>query len=212
MSAMIEMKAQSRSDGGKGASRRLRRAGLVPGIVYGGGKDPAMISLAHHELIHEMGQEAFFSSILSLSVDGEQQSVVLKDLQRHPAKPFVLHIDFQRIKASEKIHMTVPIHFLNEDESVGVKMGGSVLHALTELDIACLPKHLPESIDVDMTGLDVGAVVAVSDLPLPEGVELDSGVDPEERVASIVKIEEQAEGEVAPEAEGPAESEEGPED
>jgi large subunit ribosomal protein L25 len=211
MSDAFEIKAQSRKDGGKGASRRLRRAGLVPGIVYGGGKDPAMISLTHHELAHEMEQEAFFSSILSLSLDGANESVVLKDLQRHPAKPFILHVDFQRIKADEKIHMTVPIHFLNEDESAAVKLGASILHAMTELAVVCLPKDLPEAIDIDMKEIGVGGVVSVADIPLPAGVELDSGMDPEERVASAVKIEEKEEEEVelgAEEAEeGPAEGE-----
>ena len=143
MSAMIELKAQSRYDAGKGASRRLRRTGLVPGIVYGGARDPAMVSIHHNELVHEMEQESFFSSILALSVGGKSERVVLKDVQRHPARPFILHIDFQRIMAGEKIHMTVPIHFLNEDDAVGVKLGGSVLHALTDLDIVCLPENLP---------------------------------------------------------------------
>lgn len=213
MSVTIEMKAQGRSDGGKGASRRLRRQGLVPGIVYGAGKDPAMISVAHNELVHEMEQESFFSSILSLNVDGRSESVVIKDLQRHPARPFVLHVDFQRIKAGEKIHMTVPIHFLHEDQAAGVKLGGSLLHAITELDIVCLPQNLPASIDIDVAAMKIGDVLSVSDLALPAGVELDSGVDPDERVASIVKIEakpEVEEGEeiAAERVEKPGEGEE----
>jgi large subunit ribosomal protein L25 len=207
MSAVIEINARNRSDAGKGASRRLRHEGLVPGIIYGGGKDPAKISVVHHELVHEMEREAFFSSILTLRVDGSEEPVVLKDMQRHPVKPFVMHVDFQRIMAGEKIHMTVPIHFLHEEGSAGVKKGGSVLHALTELDIVCLPKDLPASIDIDIANLDIGDVVVVSDLMLPSGVELDSDVDPGERVASIVKIEEKAEGEAEEEGlEAPGEA------
>ena len=137
---------------------------------------------------------------------------MLKDVQRHPAKPFILHIDFQRIMAGEKIHMTVPIHFLNEDDAVGVKLGGSVLHALTDLDIVCLPENLPASIDIDMAEMDIGAVVVISDLALPTGVELDSDVDPEERVAAIVKIEEKPEEEEEGEEEAPSEGVETPED
>lgn len=172
-----------------------------------------MISVAHNELVHEMDEESFFSSILALNIDGKSESVVIKDLQRHPAKPFVLHVDFQRIKAGEKIHMTVPIHFVNEHEAVGVKRGGSTLHALTELDIVCLPQDLPASIDFDMTEMKIGDVVSVSDLVLPPGVELDPGMDLDERVCSIVKIEEKAEeeeGEIAPEPQ--VDTDEEPED
>jgi len=189
MSEQIELSAQAREDAGKGASRRLRRMGRLPGILYGGGKDPEMFSLAHNELMHEMGKEAFYSSILLLQLGGASQQVVLKGVQRHPAKPFVLHVDFQRIRAGEKIHMTVPLHFLNEDQSAGVKKGGTVFHSLTELAVACLPQDLPEAIEIDMAALDVGDLVLVRDVALPKGVGLDPGVDLDERVASVTKTE-----------------------
>ncbi|MEJ2692933.1 MAG: 50S ribosomal protein L25/general stress protein Ctc, partial [Candidatus Thiodiazotropha sp.] len=172
MSANFEVIAQSRSDTGKGASRRLRRSGILPGIVYGAHQEPIMISLKHHELIHALKNEAFYSNLLTLKVDGKSETVVLKDLQRHPAKPFILHVDFQRVQADEKIRLHVPIHFVNEDACPGIKAGGQASHVMSDVEIACLPKDLPEFIEVDMSKLEMGAILHASELALPSGVEL----------------------------------------
>jgi large subunit ribosomal protein L25 len=181
MSANFEVIAQSRTDTGKGASRRLRRSGQLPGIVYGAHQDPAMISLQHHELVHALENEAFYSNLLTLKVDGKAQTVVLKDLQRHPAKPFILHVDFQRVQADEKIRLNVPIHFINEESCPGIKAGGQASHVMTDVEITCLPKDLPEFIEVDLSKLEMGDILHASELSLPAGVELaasDTGEDP----------------------------------
>jgi large subunit ribosomal protein L25 len=185
MSETFEIAAQPRTDGGKGASRRLRREGLVPGIVYGGHREPQMVSVLHSELYRQLDYEAFYSSLLDLKLEGETTKVVLKDLQRHPAKPFVIHVDFQRVSADEKLRMSVPVHFDNEETAIGVKQGGVVSHNLTEVEITCLPKDLPEYIAVDMGKMEVGDVRLVSDLKLPEGVELTHAMDPDTPVVSI---------------------------
>jgi large subunit ribosomal protein L25 len=185
MSETFEVVARQRTDGGKGASRRLRREGLVPGIVYGGHQDPEMISVVHNELIHQLEHEAFYSSLLELKLGDQSTRVVLKDLQRHPAKPFVLHVDFQRVSMEEKLRMTVPLHFENEATAVGVKKGGAVSHNLTEVEVTCLPKDLPEYIAVDMAQMDVGDIIHVSELVLPAGVELTHAVEPETPVVII---------------------------
>ncbi|WP_295884771.1 50S ribosomal protein L25/general stress protein Ctc [uncultured Thiohalocapsa sp.] len=185
MSEIFEVVAQPRTDGGKGASRRLRRQGLVPGIVYGGHRDPQMVSVLHSELYRQLDYEAFYSSILNLKLDGETTQVVLKDLQRHPAKPFIIHVDFQRISAKDKLRMSVPLHFEHEATAVGVKKGGVVSHNLTELEISCLPKDLPEYIAVDMAAMEIGDVLQVSDLKLPAGVELTAAMDADTPVVSI---------------------------
>ncbi len=181
MSANFEVIAQSRTDTGKGASRRLRRSGLLPGIVYGAHQDPTMISLQHHELVHALENEAFYSNLLTLKLDGKAETVVLKDLQRHPAKPFIMHVDFQRVQADEKIRLHVPIHFVNEESCPGIKAGGQASHVMSDVEISCLPKDLPEYIAVDMSKLEMGAILHASELSLPAGVELaasDTGEDP----------------------------------
>jgi large subunit ribosomal protein L25 len=185
MSESIEVVAQARNDGGKGASRRLRRQGLVPGIVYGGHQEPQMIALPHNVLVRSLEEEAFYSSLLDLKVGEERTKVVLKDLQHHPAKPFILHVDFQRVSMAEKLRMTVPLHFENEQTAAGVKAGGKVSHNLTEVEITCLPNDLPEFIVVDMAEMEIGDIVHVSELALPEGVELTSTTDLETPVVLI---------------------------
>ena len=168
-----EINAEPRSDVGKGASRRLRRAGKLPGIVYGTGKEVTMISLDQNNLGHQLENEAFYSSILTLNIGDESEQVVLKDLQRHPYKRMVLHADFQRIDAKAKLTMRVPLHFINETTCVGVKTGGGVIsHVMTDLEISCLPKDLPEYIEVDLANVDLNETVHLSDLVLPEGVEI----------------------------------------
>ncbi len=172
MSNSFEFKAELRGDTGKGASRRLRRAGLVPGIIYGAHKDPVMITVAHNELIHNLEQEAFYSHILTIELGGQKEKVVLKDLQRHPSKPFILHVDFLRIDEKEAIRVNVPLHFMNEDTAPGVKAGGRVSHMLTEVEVSCLPKDLPEFIEIDLAAVEAGQAVHLSEIKLPEGVEI----------------------------------------
>ena len=172
MSVSFELSAIARSDTGKGASRRLRKEGMVPGIVYGAGKDPEMISVAHNVLIQHLDHEAFYSHILSLDVDGNKQNVVLKDLHRHPSKPFILHMDLLRVKDDEKIKMHVPLHFINETKAVGVKEGGKISHSINDVEISCLPKDLPEFIEVDVMEMQVGDALHLSDIKLPDGVEI----------------------------------------
>ncbi|RDH88699.1 MAG: 50S ribosomal protein L25 [endosymbiont of Seepiophila jonesi] len=172
MSVSFEINAQSRSDAGKGASRRLRHQGTVPGIIYGADKEPSMITMVHNELAHALENEAFYSHILDLKLDGKSEQVVIKDLQRHPAKPFIMHVDFQRVDMNEKLRMHAPLHFINEETSPGMKMGGNVSHSLSDVEIICLPKDLPEFIEVDMADMDIGDSVHLSDLQLPDGVEL----------------------------------------
>jgi large subunit ribosomal protein L25 len=182
MSVSFDVVAQPRSDTGKGASRRLRRQGLVPAIVYGGHQEPQMIALAHSHVVRHLEHEAFYSHILNLQVGEETASVVLKDLQRHPAKPFVLHLDFMRVSQDEKIRMVVPLHFLNQEKSKGVKAGGNISHTMTELEITCLPKDLPEFIGVDTIDMEVGDILHLSEIPLPAGVALAHAPDPDEPV------------------------------
>jgi len=188
MSGNFEIIAVSRSDTGKGASRRLRKTGMVPGIVYGGDKDPEMISVSHNELVHQLENEAFYSHILSLKVDGSEQSVVLKDLHRHPAKPFVMHLDLQRVSADEKIKMHVPLHFLNEGKAVGVKAGGKLSHTITDVEVTCLPKDLPEFIEVDVMEMNIGDSLHLSDIKLPAGVDLPQLALGEDHDAPVVAI------------------------
>ncbi len=169
----IEISANNRTLQGKGASRRLRVCGKLPGIIYGG-KNPAQaIELDHNSLYHKLKLEAFHASILSINLEGKKEQVLLRDLQMHPFKPQVLHIDFQRVDQNKKIHMKVPLHFVNADVSPGVKIsGGIVSHVLSELDISCLPKDLPEFIQVDLIELAANNSVHLSDLKMPDGVEI----------------------------------------
>ena len=184
--------AVSRDDQGKGASRRLRReAGLIPAIIYGGKNKPETISIEYKELIKHLEHEAFYSHVIELSVDGKAQDVILKDLQRHPAKAVIYHADFMRVSKTQVLRMNVPIHFINEEASKGVKLqGGIVTRNITELEINCLPADLPEFIEVDMADIELGQIVHISDIKLPEGVEsvaLAHGGDHDLAVATIIK-------------------------
>ncbi|SEK38354.1 50S ribosomal protein L25/general stress protein Ctc [Nitrosovibrio tenuis] len=169
----IEISAQKRTLQGKGASRRLRGSGKVPGVVYGGENPAQAIELDHNNLYHQLKLEAFHASILTMDVEGQKEPVLLRDIQMHPFKLQVLHIDFQRVDPNKKIHMKVPLHFINAEISPGVKLsGGIVSHVLTELDVSCLPKDLPEFITVDLADLAAGHTLHLSDLKMPEGVEI----------------------------------------
>ncbi len=167
----IEISATSRKAQGTGASRRLRKTGRVPGIIYGG-SEPVMIELDHNNLYHALRKESFHASILSLDTEGKKEQVLLRDFQMHPFRQQVMHIDFERVVADKKIHMKVPLHFVNADIAPGVKSGGVVSHVLSALDIACLPANLPEFIEVDLSGLTLGHSIHVSDVKLPKGVEI----------------------------------------
>ena len=169
----IEISVQKRTLQGKGASRRLRGSGKVPGVVYGGENPAQAIELDHNNLYHQLKLEAFHASILTMDVEGQKEPVLLRDIQMHPFKLQVLHIDFQRVDPKKKIHMKVPLHFINADTAPGVKLSaGLVSHVLTELDVSCLPKDLPEFITVDLADLAAGNTVHLSDLKMPEGVEI----------------------------------------
>lgn len=173
MATSFELNAESRNDMGKGASRRLRRAGKVPGIIYGGDTAPQNLSVGHNELLRRLEDEAFYSHILTINIDGKAEQAVLRDLQRHPAKPVVLHLDLQRVKAGETLRMHVPLHFLGEQECPGVKThGGIVSHNRVEVEVECLPKDLPEFISVDASQLNIGESIHLSQLTLPAGVTL----------------------------------------
>ena len=164
--------ASPRSDVGKGASRRLRRlAGDIPAIIYGAGKEPTAISIPHKDIMKAVENEAFFSHIITVKVDGKNESVVIKDLQRHPAKPRIMHADFLRVSADQAINVRVPLHFMNEEKCAGVKQeGGIINHMINELEISCLPGNLPEYIEVQMAELKIGESIHIADLELPEGV------------------------------------------
>lgn len=169
----IEISANKRVLQGKGASRRLRGCGKVPGIIYGGETQAQAIELDHNNLYHKLKLEAFHASILSIDLGGKKEQVLLRDLQMHPYKLQVLHIDFQRVDKNKKIHTKVPLHFVNAEVSPGVKQsGGIVNHVLTEIEVICLPKDLPEFIEVDLFGIDVNNAVHLSNLKLPVGVEM----------------------------------------
>ena len=205
----FELVAEARTDVGKGASRRLRRDGKLPGIVYGTGKEASMITLQHNAVMHNLEHEAFYSHILSLKIGSETESVVLKDLQRHPYKRSVLHIDLLRVDANETLTMRIPLHYINEEKCSGVKNeGGIISHLMTDIDIVCLPKDLPEYIEVDMLEVNLNDTLHVSDLKVPEGVEIHSllhGGDAAQPVASVhapkVAASDEAEDAAAAEAE-----------
>ena len=188
MSEDFTVNAEARTDVGKGASRRLRHAGKVPAIMYGSGKDPVSLTLGHDEFMHHLEHEAFYSHILTVSVGGKKQKAVMKDLQRHPSKPKVLHVDFLRVSDKDVIHMSVPVHFLNEEESAGVKEGGLVSHLMTTIEIACKASDLPEYLQLDIIEVEVGGSLHLSDIVLPEGVEIPAlthGADHDLPVVSI---------------------------
>ncbi|HEX6136574.1 MAG TPA: 50S ribosomal protein L25/general stress protein Ctc [Casimicrobiaceae bacterium] len=203
----MEFTAFPRATEGRGASRRMRRHGKAPGIVYGGSARPQPIELDHNALIHALRNEAFHSSILTMKLDGASTKVLLRDVQMHPFRPEVLHVDFQRIDEARRIHMKVPLHFVNEGVSPAVKTQGAIVsHVMTEIDISCLPKDLPEFIEVDLSGLDTAHSLHVSGVGLPPGVKVVSHRtgDPVVATAVVPKAVVEAEEEAAVPAEGEA--------
>ena len=199
----IEFKATKRDAQGTGASRRLRHAGQVPGIIYGGAGDALAITMDHNELYHLLRKEAFHASVLSIDVDGSKESVVLRDTQWHPFKQQVLHLDFQRVAAGEKMHLKVPLHFVGGELSPAVKLGGCMIsHTINEIDVQCLPKDLPEFVEVDLSAMEAGSSVHLSQVKLPAGVTLvaHGEGDPVVATALLVKgaaAEGEGEGEAA---------------
>lgn len=168
----IEVTAFPRNSNGTGPARRMRKTGRVPGVVYGAGKSSQAIELDHNALARHLKMEAFHASILDMTVEGSREKVLLRDVQWHPWRAEVLHVDFQRVAADRKIHMKVPLHFMHADTCPGVKDGGIVSHVMNDIDVQCLPDDLPEYIEVDLAALTVGQTVHVSELAMPKGVEL----------------------------------------
>jgi len=170
---VFELSVEPRAALGRTGSRRLRKAGKVPAVLYGGGEAPETMVLDHNTVSHQMNREAFFTSILTLKIGTKSQQVVVKDVQRHPVKPLIMHLDFQRIREDEEITLSVPIHFLNEVNAKGVKeQGGVVDHLLSEVEVECLPRYLPEYLEIDVTALELNQIYHLSDIKLPEGVSL----------------------------------------
>lgn len=215
MSDNRTIQVQKREDEGKGASRRLRREGFVPAIVYGGDLPPVSIQLAHNHVWHASQNEWFYSAILDLSLNGNVQKVLLRDIQRHPFKQQVLHLDFQRVSADEALRVRVPLHFEGQDESpAGKTRGVVIMHEQTDVEIVCLPRDLPEAIVVDLSRLEEGGTVHMSELVLPEGVEIPElalGTDHDQviAVARMMYVEPEPEAESGEEGEGGEAAEQG---
>ena len=201
--AEFELHADVRSGQGKGAARRLRRGGRIPAIMYGAGKEPMPIELAENVLRRQLSHEAFFSHVITVKVDGREERAVIKSLQRHPATERILHLDLLRVSETQRITMLVPIHFENEEDSPGRRAGGSISHHTTEVEITCLPRDLPEFLAVDALHMNIGDSIHLSQIPLPEGVEvpaLAQGPEHDQPVISIqmsrvTEVEEAAEDE-----------------
>jgi large subunit ribosomal protein L25 len=172
MSSVFEFVAKSRDKSGKSAAKAVRRQGEVPAVIYGGGQAPEMLVLEHNEILKHLVHEAVYSHVLDVVVDGKTEKAVLKGVQRHPAKPKVLHLDFMRVSEANKLKVRVPLHFVNEATSVGVKKGGVASHSVIDVEVSCLSSALPEFIEVDLANLDVGQSIHLTDLVLPAGVEL----------------------------------------
>ncbi|MGA8259113.1 MAG: 50S ribosomal protein L25/general stress protein Ctc [Arenicellales bacterium] len=205
MSTDYQINAEPRTESGKSASRRYRRTGKIPAVVYGAGKDNLPLLLDHHEIFHQLETEGFHSAIIKIKVGRKVEQAILRDVQMHPAKPNVLHVDFQRISATEKLHIAVPIHFVGGEDCPGVRTESGIMsHNLNEVDVSCLPADLPEYLEVDVSGLHLHEAVHLSDLKLPEGVEITAlqheGED--QIVATVYAPQLEVEEEVEAEAEG----------
>ncbi|MCS4504113.1 50S ribosomal protein L25 [wastewater metagenome] len=225
-SVELKLDASVRTEQGRGASRRLRREKRLPAIVYGAGKGAQAITVSEQQVGRLMREEAFFSQIIDLAVDGKSEQVILKDLQRHPFKPLVSHLDFMRVKANEKLRTHVPLHFLNEETAKGVKQGGGVIHHdLIEVEVECYPRDLPEFIEVDVQDLELDSAMHLSEVSVPKGVTLPALGEDAEHDPAVVSIHaprkakeedeeaaEEAEGGEQPSAEAEGGEEEGGED
>ncbi|WP_218418510.1 50S ribosomal protein L25/general stress protein Ctc [Alteromonas lipotrueae] len=187
--AIFTLEATVRTDLGKGASRRLRREDKLPGIIYGGEEAPVSITLDHNKVNNAADFEAFYSHVLTLNVDGKAVEVLVKDMQRHAFKPRILHVDFQRVIAGQELHTNVPLHFINEDKSAAIKAGGIAEHHVNEIEITCLPKDLPEFIEVDIANVEMDSTLHLSDLTLPAGItSVELGKDDETHDLAVVTV------------------------
>ena len=198
MSEEFNLIAEMRDDQGKGASRRLRRQGKVPAVIYGAGRDPRNLMFDHNKVLRQLDDPSFYSSILNIKVGEKSRAAIVKDIQRHPSKKQIIHIDLQRIVEDEQIKMQIPIHYLGEEDAVGVKIGGgTVTKVMTELEISCLPKDLPEFLEVDISELELDQMLNVSDISLPEGVEISDIIkEQDQAIVSIQEIKEIIEEEI----------------
>ena len=198
MSEEFNLIAEMRDDQGKGASRRLRRQGMVPAVIYGAGRDPRNLMFDHNKVLRQLEDPSFYSSILNVKVGEKSRAAIVKDIQRHPSKKQIIHIDLQRIVEDEQIKMQIPIHYLGEEETAGVKIGGgTVTKIMTELEISCLPKDLPEFLEVDISELELDQMLNVSDISLPEGVEISDIIkEQDQAIVSIQEIKEIIEEEI----------------
>ena len=222
-SIRFELEAELRADKGKGASRRLRHANRLPAIIYGGGEEAASVTIEHNKALQALSHEAFYSHILDMKVGEKSEKVILKAVQRHPARPRILHMDFQRVRADQKLHMHVPLHFLGEEKAPGIAAGGIFQHLMAEVEVVCLPANLPEFIAIDVSKMALNDSIHLSEIVLPEGVQLTAlahGVEGHDQAVISIhlpRIEEEpveeateettgetAAGEAAPTAEGAA--------
>jgi large subunit ribosomal protein L25 len=209
--ADYSLNAVERNEKGTKASRRLRREGWVPANVYGAGKDPHMVAVGENELLHMMEEEGFFSSLVSIEGLNERQDVLVRGVQMHPYKPKAIHVDFQRVKADQKLTLNVPLHLTGDDTAPGVREGGTVSHLVHEVEITCLPKNIPEYLEVDVSGLEIGDTLHLSDIPAPAGVEISFDEETDQPVVTVVGMQAEPEAAVAEEAgeaEAAAEAEE----
>ncbi|GHF95613.1 50S ribosomal protein L25/general stress protein Ctc [Thalassotalea marina] len=186
MTDLFTLEAEVRTDLGKGASRRLRHANKVPAILYGEEKEPVSLTLAHNKVVRAQQEEAFYTQVLTLVIGGEKVECVVKDMQRHPFKPQVMHLDFLRVDASHPIHSNVPVHFVNEEAAT--KKGGTIAHHIAEIAVTCLPGNLPEFIEVDVADIEVGQTLHLSDVKFPEGVTSDELAKGESHDQAVVTL------------------------
>ena len=183
------VEAEVRTGSGTAASRRARRAGQVPVVVYGGGEDEQYLLVDHNKIMHQLDVEAFHSALVQIQLDGDLQRAILRDVQMHPYKAQVLHLDFQRVSRKDKITMTIPFHFVGEDVAPGVKIDAGIMsHSMTSIDITCLGSDLPEYIEVDVSALEMGGSVSLGEVKLPEGVELASSIQESDLELSIASV------------------------
>ena len=210
MATDYDLNTVSREDAGTSHSRRMRRDGMVPAVVYGAGKDSVKVSISHNELLKKLNNEAFLNSILNIAVDGKEESVLIKDIQVHPARRQVMHLDLQRVRSDVAIKVSVPLAFINDDIAVGVKMGGgTVTPLMNEVEISCLPKDLPERLEVDVESLELDDMLYLEDIVLPQGVEISLLTQEEPANEPIVAVRLLQIQEEEPEVEELAEDEEG---
>ena len=212
MSEHVNLNAENREVEGKSSSRQLRRAGSVPAVIYGGTEEPLRISILEKDIAKASEVPGFSTQILSISISGKEQNVIVKEIQRHPATERVLHADLMRVDPDTKISISVPVRFINEESCVGVKMhGGAISRLINDIDITCLASNLPEYIEVDIEALDIGDSIFLSALNLPEGVEIPSLALGEDRDQAVVSVAEAKILEIEPEVVEPEEGEEGEE-